>query len=130
MKNKYIIGGLIIIVFISIMAFLFTQTNIKYEENFANISNNSGTVKATGSWVKEKSYKIDMDKNLFTFYIKDFKGSELKVIYNGTMPNNFESSTSVVVTGKYMNNSFHATDILTKCPSKYESQYEQQQKNS
>jgi len=130
MKNKYIIGGLIIIVFISIMAFLFTQTNIKYEEDFANISNNSGTVKATGSWVKEKSYKIDMDKNLFTFYIKDFKGSELKVIYNGTMPNNFESSTSVVVTGKYMNNSFHATDILTKCPSKYESQYEQQQKNS
>ncbi len=130
MKNKYIIGGMIIVVFIGIMALLFTQTNIKYEENFSNISSNSGTVKATGSWVKEKSYQIDMDKNLFTFYIKDYKGKELKVVYNGTMPNNFESSTSVVVTGKYMNNTFHATDILTKCPSKYESQYEQQQKNS
>lgn len=130
MKNKYIIGGLIIVVFISIMAFLFTQTNIKYEENFSNISSESGTIKATGSWVKEKSYQIDMDKNLFTFFIKDFKGTELKVVYNGTMPNNFESSTSVVVTGKYVNNTFHATDILTKCPSKYESQYEQQQKNS
>lgn len=130
MKNKYIIGGFIIVVFFGIMAILFTQTNIKYEENFSNISSNSGTIKATGSWVKEKSYQIDMDKNLFTFYIKDFKGTELKVIYNGTMPNNFESSTSVVVTGKYMNNAFHATDILTKCPSKYESQYEQQQKNS
>lgn len=130
MKNKYIIGGMIIVVFIGIMALLFTQTNIKYEENFSNISSNSGTVKATGSWVKEKSYQIDMEKNLFTFYIKDYKGNELKVVYNGTMPNNFESSTSVVVTGKYMNNTFHATDILTKCPSKYESQYEQQQKNS
>lgn len=130
MKNKYIVGGLIIVVFIGIMALLFTQTNIKYEENFSNISSESGTIKATGSWVKEKSYQIDMDKNLFTFFMKDFKGTELKVVYNGTMPNNFESSTSVVVTGKYINNTFHATDILTKCPSKYESQYEQQQKNS
>jgi cytochrome c-type biogenesis protein CcmE len=130
MKNKYIFGGLIIVVFLGIMAFLFTQTNIKYEEDFSNIVAASGTVKATGSWVKEKSYHIDMDKNLFSFYIKDFKGKELKVIYNGTIPNNFESSTSVVVTGKYHNDAFYATDILTKCPSKYQSQYEQQQKNS
>jgi len=130
MKNKYIFGGLIIIVFLGIMAFLFTQTNIKYEEDFANIASTSGTIKATGSWVKEKSYHIDMDKNLFSFFIKDFKGKELKVIYNGTIPNNFESATSVVVTGKYQNNAFYASDILTKCPSKYESQYEQQQKNS
>jgi cytochrome c-type biogenesis protein CcmE len=61
--------------------------------------------------------------------MKDFNGTELKVMYKGAIPNNFESSTSVVVTGKYTNGVFRASDILTKCPSKYESQYEQQAKS-
>ena len=46
----------------------------------------------------------------------------MRVVYEGTIPNNFESATSVVVTGKYQNGYFHAKDILTKCPSKYEEQ--------
>lgn len=129
MKNKYIFGGIIIVVFFGIMGYLFTQTNVGYEEDFAKITNTSKTVKATGSWVKEKNYHIDNEHNMFTFYMKDFKGTELKVMYNGTIPNNFESSTSVVVTGKYNNGVFRASDILTKCPSKYESQYEQQAKS-
>lgn len=130
MKNKYIFGGFIIIVFFSLMAYLFTQTNVAYEEDFAQISKVSGTIKATGSWVKEKNYKIDTEKNIFSFYMKDYKGEELKVVYRGTIPNNFESSTSVVVTGKYHEGAFHASEILTKCPSKYESEFEQAGANS
>lgn len=130
MNNKYIFGGIIIVVFLGIMGYLFTQTNIKYEEDFTNIINSSGTIKATGEWVKEKNYNIDNSKSLFSFYMKDYNGVELKVIYNGAIPNNFESSTSVVVTGKYQNGVFHASDILTKCPSKYETQYEIKETNS
>ena len=37
MKNKYIFGGFIIVLFLGIMAYLFTQSNIKYEHDFANI---------------------------------------------------------------------------------------------
>ena len=125
MNNKYIFGGFIIVVFFGIMAYLFTQTNVGYEEDFSKIKTSSKTIKATGAWVKEKSYHIDREKQLFSFIMKDFKGTELKVIYKGAMPNNFESSTSVVVTGKYQGGAFHASDILTKCPSKYESTYEQ-----
>jgi cytochrome c-type biogenesis protein CcmE len=126
MGKKYIFGGIIIVVFLGLMAYLFTQTNIKYEENFANIKKTSGTIKATGSWVKNKKYHLDTEKNTFSFYMSDYNGEELKVVYKGAMPNNFESSTSVVVTGKYQNGVFVASDILTKCPSKYESQYEQE----
>ena len=50
----------------------------------------------------------------------DENGNEMKVIFEGTIPNNFETATSVVVTGKYKDGYFHAKDILTKCPSKYE----------
>ena len=130
MKNKYIFGGIIILIFFGIMGYLFTQTNIKYEEDFSKIERAKGRVKATGSWVKEKSYKIDKQKNTFTFYIKDYKGKEMEVVYKGTIPNNFESSTSVVVTGKFKNGKFYASDILTKCPSKYEAAYEVNQTSS
>ena len=69
MNKKYIFGGVIIVVFLSLMAFLFTQTNIKYEEDFASIKNTSSTIKATGSWVKNKKYHVDTHKNTFSFYI-------------------------------------------------------------
>lgn len=122
MKSKYIFGGIIIVVFFFIMGYLFTQTDIKYENDFSKIVNNSHTVKATGAWVKSKSYQLDKVNNIFSFYLVDNFGKEIKVVYKGSIPNNFESCTSVVVTGKYQNGQFVATDILTKCPSKYESQ--------
>lgn len=129
MKNKYMFGGIIIVVFMSIMAYLFTETNISYEENFSEIVSSSKTMKATGSWVKEKSYHVDKQNKQFSFFMKDYLGNEMKVVYNGTIPNNFESSTSVVVTGKYENGSFHAKDILTKCPSKYEEKFDESSKS-
>jgi cytochrome c-type biogenesis protein CcmE len=122
MKNKYIFGGFIIVLFLGIMAYLFTQSNIKYESDFANVKSTNNTVKATGSWVKEKNYEMNREQNTFSFIMKDESGNEMKVIYEGAMPNNFESATSVVVTGSYQNGYFHAKDILTKCPSKYEEQ--------
>lgn len=120
MKNKYIFGGIIISVFLVLMIYLFTQTNIKYENDFTAVEKGTRTVKATGSWVKEKNYEIDRSRKTFTFYMKDQSGKEMKVIYAGTVPNNFESASSVVVTGKYKDGCFQATDVLTKCPSKYE----------
>ena len=122
MKNKYIFGGFIIVVFLGIMGYLFTQSNIQYQDDFIQVMKTSKTVKATGSWVKEKNYQIDKVNKTFSFYMVDTKGNEMKVVYDGTIPNNFESATSVVVTGKYIEGYFHAKDILTKCPSKYEEQ--------
>ncbi|MEJ2195774.1 MAG: cytochrome c maturation protein CcmE [Ignavibacteriaceae bacterium] len=122
MKNKYVFGGFIIVIFLGLMAYLFTQSNIQYQDDFVQVMGTSKTVKATGSWVKEKKYQIDNVNKTFTFFLVDDKGNEMKVVYDGTIPNNFESAVSVVVTGKYIDGYFHARDILTKCPSKYENQ--------
>lgn len=127
MKNKYIFGGIIIVIFLGLIAYLFTQSNIQYEEDFVKIKEQNKTVKATGQWVKEKNYEINREHNTFSFYLQDAKGVEMKVMYHGTIPNNFESAVSVVVTGKYHDGQFHAKDILTKCPSKYEEQFEEEQ---
>ena len=120
MKNKYVFGGIIIAVFLLLMGYLFTQSNIEYADDFASVKANTKTVKATGSWVKEKQYEINKENKTFSFYMADENGDEMKVIFEGTIPNNFETATSVVVTGKYKDGYFHAKDILTKCPSKYE----------
>ncbi len=130
MNKKYIFGGFIIVVFLGLTAYLFTQSNIKYESNFSNVMAKEKTVKATGSWVKDKNYVINSNDRTFSFYIADTHGNEMKVIYNGTIPNNFETAKSVVVTGKYYQGCFHATSILTKCPSKYEGQNIQGVKSS
>ena len=122
MKNKYIFGGIIIAVFLVLMGYLFTQSNIEYVDDFNKVMSSEKTVKATGSWVKEKNYQIDNQNKTFSFFMADDHGKQMKVIYEGSIPNNFESATSVVVTGKYQNGYFHAKDILTKCPSKYEEQ--------
>jgi cytochrome c-type biogenesis protein CcmE len=121
-KNKYLFGGGIIAVFFIVMIYLFTQTSIQYENDYAKIMNTQKTVKAAGTWVKEKNYELDKVNKTFSFFMKDKKGKIMKVMYRGTIPNNFESSTSVVVTGKYYGGVFHAKDILTKCPSKYQGQ--------
>lgn len=122
MNKKYIFGGVIVTVFLSLMIYLFTQSNIQYESDFHKVKEKNKMVKATGSWVKERNYEFNKETRQLTFYMVDEKGEQMKVVYNGTVPNNFEIATSIVVTGKYENGTFHAKDILTKCPSKYQDQ--------
>ncbi|GBD90106.1 cytochrome c-type biogenesis protein CcmE [bacterium BMS3Abin04] len=125
MKNKYIIGGVIIVIFFGLMGYLFTQTNISYENNFSQVMNTSKTIKATGSMVKSQNYQYDKKNRILKFWLKDDEGVVMKVVYKGSIPNNFESASTLVVTGKYVNGYFHASDILTKCPSKYQEQYKE-----
>lgn len=122
MKTRYYIGGFIILVFLGLLFYNFTRTNIEYESDFTRVMAKGKMCKATGVWVKEKSFQEDVQNRTFIFYLRDAKNNEMKVIYRGIKPNNFEIATNVVVTGKYENGVFHATDVLTKCPSKYEGQ--------
>ncbi|MFO7448458.1 MAG: cytochrome c maturation protein CcmE [Ignavibacteriaceae bacterium] len=130
MRSKYIFGAVIVTIFLGLMVYLFTQSNIQYEEDFAKIKTSDKTFKATGAWVKNKNYHIDKEKRTFSFVMADAKGVELPVVFDGTIPNNFETATSVVVTGQYKDGYFHAKDILTKCPSKYEEEYKEEKINA
>lgn len=68
---------------------------------------------------KEMSYNPEQNANLFSFYLVDNEGFEKKVLFNGSKPQDFERSESVVITGKVKGNDFIADKILMKCPSKY-----------
>lgn len=78
-----------------------------------------GGAVVTGSWNKES--------NPMKFTIREEEdnagtGATLKVIYSGTAPNTFGDGVVAIVTGTLEKNGVvNASEMITKCPSKYES---------
>jgi cytochrome c-type biogenesis protein CcmE len=119
MNVKMVVGGLIIIFGIVLGVVNFFDSNVEYGD-FALAKKTQKKIQVKGEWVKDRESSFDADKIQYTFYLKDDSGEILKVVLDGAKPNNFDLATNVVIKGKYMNNYFHATEVLTKCPSKYE----------
>lgn len=119
MNKRYVIGVAIIIVFLVVGFFAFVDTKVEYG-NFQHAADTHKKSQVKGSWVKDKQAGFDASTNKFTFYMKDENNVEMKVILDGAEPNNFKMAESVVAKGKVKDGYFHATEVLTKCPSKYE----------
>lgn len=119
MNTKVIIGILIIVVFLVAGFYAFMDSKIEYA-NFQKAEQNHKTCQVKGNWVKEKETRFDASTNQFIFYMKDENNTEMKVVLEGARPNNFEMAENVVAKGKVKDGYFHAKEVLTKCPSKYE----------
>jgi cytochrome c-type biogenesis protein CcmE len=118
-QARVIVGVIIVVVFLVVGFMSFMDSKIEYVD-FKEAQNRSRTVEVKGQWVKDKGEKFDINTNQFTFFMKDDNATEMKVVFDGAKPNNFEVAEAVVVKGKMKDGYFHAKDILTKCPSKYE----------
>jgi cytochrome c-type biogenesis protein CcmE len=123
MNKKVIIGILIIVIFVVVGFFAFMDSKIEYS-NFQTAASSHKTCQVKGSWVKDKETRFDAGTNQFIFYMKDENNAEMKVVLDGAKPNNFEMAENVVAKGKVKDGYFHAKEVLTKCPSKYEGQGE------
>lgn len=62
------------------------------------------------------------DRVSFSFIMVDDNKKEQVVVYHEPMPQDFTRSEKVVVIGGYSGDTFHASKILLKCPSKYQEQ--------
>lgn len=119
MNVKVAVGGLIIAFGIVLGMVNFFNSNVEYGD-FALARKTQKKIQVKGEWVKDRESSFDAEKIQFIFFLKDDSGEILKVVLDGAKPNNFDLASSIVVKGKYTNNYFHATQVLTKCPSKYE----------
>ena len=119
MKAKIIVAAVGIVAVIVFGAVSFMDSNVEYTD-FAKAEKTSKKVQVKGAWVKEKETQFDAKAGQFIFYMIDDNNRELKVVLDGAKPNNFELATSVVAKGRYKDGYFHANELLTKCPSKYE----------
>ena len=128
MKAKIIVGVVVIVAAIIFGSITFIETNVEYG-NFQTAMSSHKKIQVKGEWVKEKDATFDAAKGQFVFYMKDDNNSEQKVILDGAKPNNFEIANAIVAKGRYENGVFHASDVLTKCPSKYEGSSEEVKKS-
>ena len=120
MKRSNIIGIILIAVAFGII--ISTISNSSTYASFATAIKHEGKVfHVVGKLNKEKPFEYNphVNANLFGFYLTDNEGKEVKVLYNGSKPQDFEKSEQIVIIGKMSGSEFHTTEILMKCPSKY-----------
>lgn len=119
MKRIYIIAGVMLAVAIGVL--VSATGDMSTYTTFAEASHSSRKVKIAGQLAKDKAmeYNPEKDPNYFSFFIKDAEGVEKKVVLLAAKPQDFELSEQIVVTGKMQDDTFVATDLLMKCPSKY-----------
>lgn len=124
MKTKYIVGGIIIVVFIVWGAAAFLKTTVSYV-SFDKARQSSRMVQVAGHIDFDRvSYDVDNRRLVFDIYEMDPQDPALPdrmtVVYNGVIPGNFDQATSIVVRGRQENDVFMAEQLLVKCPSKYQ----------
>ncbi len=69
----------------------------------------------------DKDSPIEYKNNKLSFILKDKSKLSLHVVFKGQKSEYFNQTEKVVAIGKYNNKDkiFYASQILTKCPSKY-----------
>ena len=127
MKTKYIlkifIGVIVIGGGLGYFTYQAMQSSWSYyysvDEFTANITDmNNYSLRIAGR-VKPGSVNRNLEKMNLTFTLAGAK-TEIPVLYEGTIPENFAEDIEVVVEGKLdTNNSFKAKTLMTKCESKY-----------
>jgi cytochrome c-type biogenesis protein CcmE len=132
MKKSHIFGIIVIAMAIGIIISTAGDASqyVSFEEAFrlASAGNNS-KVHVIGELKKNQadevigvSYNPSVDPNKLSFILVDENQEEHEVVcYNPPASmQDFTKSEKVVVIGRVINNQFVASEILMKCPSKYE----------
>ncbi|WP_345951725.1 MULTISPECIES: cytochrome c maturation protein CcmE [unclassified Mucilaginibacter] len=119
MKKSSILG--IIVIAVAIAVIISTYSNTSTYGSFKDAEQTKDELHIVGHLNKDKQlyYEPTKDANYFSFYMRDNKGEECKVVFTGTKPQDFERSEQIVLTGQMRGKEFHASKILMKCPSKY-----------
>lgn len=129
MRKSAIIGLITIAICIGFLVSLNADTDTY--SNFTEAATSNKEEHVMGYWEKSKGmyYDAKKDPNHFAFFMKDEKGKVNKVVLNGTKPQDFERSEKLVLIGEMNDGTFYASKILMKCPSKYNDELVEVQKD-
>jgi cytochrome c-type biogenesis protein CcmE len=122
MKKSHILAILIVAVAIGFL--ISASSDVTTYANFEQAAKTGDRVKLVGQLVKEFPVEYDPEKNpnLMAFQLRDDKGQVRRVVLRATKPQDFERSEQIVLTGSMNGDTFEASDMLLKCPSKYKDQ--------
>jgi cytochrome c-type biogenesis protein CcmE len=86
----------------------------------SNLAGHAGTVSLTGKVVGPVTGDSHKDSGL-RFQLRNINGTSplIPIVFRGSVPDLFKSGRDVNLTGRLASGSFVASDMTTKCPSKY-----------
>lgn len=118
--SKYTIIGIIMIA-VAILILTTASKDVSTYATFASAQNAGGSVKLIGELdlSQDMVYNPEENPNLFKFFLKDEEGTVKQIILSQPKPQDFERAESIVLTGEMKEDVFVASEMLTKCPSKY-----------
>jgi cytochrome c-type biogenesis protein CcmE len=120
MKTSYIIGGVVIVLAMTLAMYSFKSTLTSYV-TVREAKASKRPVQVAGMAVKGTK-RYDLKSNNLVFTLREDSGDEMVIEYGGPRPANFDDVTKIVVIGKYepKKQAFKARELLVKCPTKYE----------
>lgn len=118
MSRKYILGG-IAVVALGLFGMMNMKQSITPYVTIKQAQRSHATVQVNGKLVKNSS-EYDMKSGMLRFRILDTDGDTMAVEYPKPAPANFKQATGIVLVGEYRGGVFRASELLVKCPSKYE----------
>lgn len=121
---KYLLGAVVIFGVIAYLIFFgLTQTSqwsVPVGELLARGDSAVGQGARVSGQLEANSVQKDVKANKIAFVLTDGT-NRLPVIYSGVVPDTFERAVEVVAEGKLnADGSFTASNILARCPSKYD----------
>lgn len=107
-------------------ALLFTtlQDNLQYYKYVDEVAEAphewEGKTLQVHGYVVPGTVKGTDDRLNWQFDLRGRKGKVISATFHGAPPDTFKDDAEVVLTGRFGQQGFHATDMTAKCPSKYE----------
>ncbi|HEY32069.1 MAG TPA: cytochrome c maturation protein CcmE [Dehalococcoidia bacterium] len=124
MRKRYFIGGGILAVAVGLLVYASLGSAVSYYLTVSELLDKGSElygerVRVAGK-VANNSIEWDADTLELGFVITE-GGEDLLVVYEGARPSGLKEDSNVLVEGEYRSdNTFQASTIILKCPSKYE----------
>ena len=124
MRKRYLLGGGILVVAVGLLVYASLGSAVSYYLTVSELLDKGNElygerVRVAGE-VVNNSIEWNADTLELRFVITE-GDNYLLVIYEGAKPSGLKEDSSVLVEGEYRSdNTFQASTIIMKCPSKYE----------
>ncbi|MBT3363358.1 MAG: cytochrome c maturation protein CcmE [Chloroflexi bacterium] len=122
-RKKFVIGGVVLACAMASLLFFGLRDTTPHYTKIGDLLSEGTTIygqkiKVDG-WIVDGSIVNEPMSRHYEFVIYDEDGVQLEIVYDGSIPDNFEDGKSLQVTGEIDENGFTATQVLTQCASKY-----------
>ncbi|MFC1933738.1 cytochrome c maturation protein CcmE [Chloroflexota bacterium] len=125
MKKRYLIGGLILIIVVGYLFYLSFGSSVSYyvtvSEFFDRVAELDDTNVRVAGMIADSPIDWNAEDLELRFSVTE-GGETMTVIYQGAKPSGFKAGSNILVEGEYHSDGiFRASQLIMKCPSKYES---------